>query len=524
MSSSRRNQGAWSKWEHDEQNNRYFRARRNHRGDWEYDYSYPPGSEQQAPRGDGVDNLASSMSNVTISDTSYNLDTPGVQDGSAYDDSYTFSAPTGSTSFGLSGIPPSPGQNIVYSDQTQGYGAPPAQGYDGYSTRPNGKSYDQSSGYRPSKGKSSSSRRPRNRGKPQPDDLPPAQPQSFGPGEPFYEPTKPTSSYDEASSVASEYGTDLADGTDASVASEFDDQGTQVAPNPAESSYYSGSTVTLDPRAAVFSEPGPIEGEVEEDTATVIQPPEEYSTIPEAYEEDDGYGTGMVPGPSSMVTGYDQSAYQFQDDPGQQTPRALSPMVQTPYSYGNTINQRVSDRGYGTSHSSQQNDIWSSFVVEHSSRFQPGEVFKIYWSEPLGSGMNATLRSYMQRGQKFHESFRRFIVVATDEGHSTCVPILTYGHQACTKKGVKPRKHGIVYASGTRPRMMPGEPDLGFEPVRLELTERTEKLDKESRVNYAKLVTIEHNYRVFFIGRIATSDFHNIVTPAVDYCWQNKNR
>lgn len=166
------------------------------------------------------------MSNVTISDTSYNLDTPGVQDGSAYDDSYTFSAPTGSTSFGLSGIPPSPGQNIVYSDQTQGYGAPPAQGYDGYSTRPNGKSYDQSSGYRPSKGKSSSSRRPRNRGKPQPDDLPPAQPQSFGPGEPFYEPTKPTSSYDEASSVASEYGTDLADGTDASVASEFDDQGT----------------------------------------------------------------------------------------------------------------------------------------------------------------------------------------------------------------------------------------------------------------------------------------------------------
>ncbi|KAK0674058.1 hypothetical protein QBC41DRAFT_352197 [Cercophora samala] len=240
----------------------------------------------------------------------------------------------------------------------------------------------------------------------------------------------------------------------------------------------------------------------------------------------------MVPGPSSIATGYAESPYQFQDDPGQQTPRALSPMAQNPYPYGNTINQQVNERAYGSSHMPQQNtsrmpqrnDIWDSFVVEHSSRFQPGEVFKIYWSEPLGSGMNATLRSYMQRGQKFHESFRRFIVVATDEGHSTCVPILTYKHQACTKKGVKPRKHGIVYASGTRPRQLPGEPDLGFEPVRLELTELTEKLDKESRVNYAKLVTIEHNYRVFFIGRIASSDFINIVTPAVDYCWNNKHR
>ncbi|KAK4199907.1 hypothetical protein QBC40DRAFT_307156 [Triangularia verruculosa] len=230
----------------------------------------------------------------------------------------------------------------------------------------------------------------------------------------------------------------------------------------------------------------------------------------------------MVPGPSSMAAGYDQ-AYKFQDDPGQQTPRAVSPIVTNPYPYGNTMNQRLNDRGYGTSHM-QQNDMWASFVVEHSSRFQPGEVFKIYWSEPLGNGMNATVRSYMQRGEKFHYSFRRFIVVANDEGHCTCVPILTYGHQACTKRGVKPQKHGIVHALGTRPRRLEGEPDLGFDPVRLELTERTEKLDKESRVNYAKLVTIEHNYRVFFIGRILNVDFLNIVTPAVDQCWRNKNR
>jgi len=50
---------------------------------------------------------------------------------------------------------------------------------------------------------------------------------------------------------------------------------------------------------------------------------------------------------------------------------------------------------------------------------------------------------------------------------------------------------------------------------------QTEKLAKESRVNYSKLVTVEHNIRVFFIGRIASEDF-DIVTHAVNECWRVK--
>ena len=70
--------------------------------------------------------------------------------------------------------------------------------------------------------------------------------------------------------------------------------------------------------------------------------------------------------------------------------------------------------------------------------------------------------------------------------------------------------------------MLPGEPDLGFEAVKVHLNERTEQLVKESRVNYAKLTTIEHNFPVLFIGRIDPGDFRNIVRPAVDTCWQRK--
>jgi hypothetical protein len=66
------------------------------------------------------------------------------------------------------------------------------------------------------------------------------------------------------------------------------------------------------------------------------------------------------------------------------------------------------------------------------------------------------------------------------------------------------------------------EPRLGFEPVALKMHSSVhEKLAKESRVNYSKLVTIEHNVKVFFIGNIASGDLR-IVKDAVDRCWQHK--
>ncbi|KAK4227063.1 hypothetical protein QBC38DRAFT_364942 [Podospora fimiseda] len=244
--------------------------------------------------------------------------------------------------------------------------------------------------------------------------------------------------------------------------------------------------------------------------------------------EADGYGTGVAEPLSSVAEdnvyeeGY--NSYSYQRDTGQDTPRARSPEMAGFQYGGNTMNQTMSEGHYGTSRS-HGDDLFSRYIVEPSSRFQPGSVFKIYWSEPLGDGLNATVRSYMdKKGEKFHYSFRRFIVVASDEGHSTCVPILTYGHRACTKRGVKAQKHGIVYQVGNRPFRLHMEPELGFPPARVELFERTEKLDKESRVNYSKLVTIEHNYRVFFIGRIHPGDFVNIVSPAVDTCWGKKRR
>ncbi|TGJ78312.1 hypothetical protein E0Z10_g10454 [Xylaria hypoxylon] len=170
--------------------------------------------------------------------------------------------------------------------------------------------------------------------------------------------------------------------------------------------------------------------------------------------------------------------------------------------------------------------IDNRFVVEHSFKFQPGEVFKILWSEPTGQVAGdspiSDIRAINDPAGQFYVGYRRFIIVTTDESHhSTCVPILTYDRRGCGKKGVRSSKHGIIFAAGQKPKLLKNEPDLGFEPVPLEIYAEGETLARESRVNYSKLVTIEHNVKVFFIGRVPYPYFDD-VSRAVDKCWNDK--
>ncbi|KAK4151172.1 hypothetical protein C8A00DRAFT_36178 [Chaetomidium leptoderma] len=242
----------------------------------------------------------------------------------------------------------------------------------------------------------------------------------------------------------------------------------------------------------------------------------------------DPYATGAIDAPysgggsSSAATAHGYSFPVYNAHSGRETPRpsaqdSATMMMANGSQYPPTTTESVGSY-----------DLGDGYNVEHSSRFQPGEIFKIMWCEPLGAGPPKSVVTYQVRrehdGRSFYQGLRRFIVIGNDEGHCTCVPILTYEHKGCKKRGVKPLKHGIIYQAGRKPRMLEEEPELGFQPVQVRLHERAERLDKESRVNYAKLTTIEHNFRVHFIGTVEPNDFQNIVVPAVDDCWQKKKR
>ncbi|RSM19014.1 hypothetical protein CDV31_002145 [Fusarium ambrosium] len=163
------------------------------------------------------------------------------------------------------------------------------------------------------------------------------------------------------------------------------------------------------------------------------------------------------------------------------------------------------------------------YQVVHSSYFQPGEVFKVLWPEPAGATRAApSVATYPDPfGGQIFAHFRRFIVIANDYGHCQCVPISTYGKKGCTKSGAKPSQHGIVYDMNSRPHLLSNEPELGYDPVRLLITDPSEKISKESRVNYAKLTTVEHNVKVLFVGRVVPEDLP-IAKDAVDACWRKK--
>jgi len=97
-----------------------------------------------------------------------------------------------------------------------------------------------------------------------------------------------------------------------------------------------------------------------------------------------------------------------------------------------------------------------------------------------------------------------------------CSPIRTYGKLGCAKYGVRPHDHGIVYEKGIQPELLDNEPELGFSPICVEISLH-DSIGKEARVDYSKLVTIEHKVGVIFIGLVVNDD-RKIVRDAVDSC------
>ncbi|KAL6863229.1 hypothetical protein ACO1O0_003474 [Amphichorda felina] len=236
---------------------------------------------------------------------------------------------------------------------------------------------------------------------------------------------------------------------------------------------------------------------------------------PDDYEEEGGgnysaenaaYGTSYRSGHYQPTE--DQDTFVgAEDTDGIEMPRAS----QAAYSYTYRDSAGASTSTYG-------------YQVQPTQEFRPGRIFKIYWSEPKGKKATTISNGQdaYQLGELTYSGFRRFIVIATDHGHSTCIPILTYEGRACAKSGVKPHKHGIIHDERRKPKTVPGEPNLGYQAVRARIYEGTETLAKESRVNYSKSSTIEHNLPIWFIGEVVPEDWR-IVKRAYDKCWEKMN-
>ncbi|KAG4435066.1 hypothetical protein IFR05_009456 [Cadophora sp. M221] len=169
------------------------------------------------------------------------------------------------------------------------------------------------------------------------------------------------------------------------------------------------------------------------------------------------------------------------------------------------------------------------FQVHHSRYFRPGQVFKVLWAEPEGNKASSSataVTSYTVEtrfeGENVYTSIRRFVIVAADNGHCQCLPILTYGGYATLKNGVKADSHAIVHMGNPAPAPLPGEL-LSLQPIKLKAKTPRDKLEPASRINYAKIYTVEHNVKVLFIGEVSRSSERTFMTD-FDQVWDKKRK
>ncbi|KAG9230903.1 hypothetical protein BJ875DRAFT_352695, partial [Amylocarpus encephaloides] len=146
-------------------------------------------------------------------------------------------------------------------------------------------------------------------------------------------------------------------------------------------------------------------------------------------------------------------------------------------------------------------------------------VFKVLWSEPKGNNINKgsaqTVTEYTKRVGNPGESeqyakVRRFVIAKVWNGHCTCLTINSYGQQGTTKRGVHPDDHAIIHTTKNA-ISLPGE-NLKKAPIRMKPAHARHDLSKESRLNYAKIYTVECNVKVWFIGEIYKDSIHRLVT------------
>lgn len=73
---------------------------------------------------------------------------------------------------------------------------------------------------------------------------------------------------------------------------------------------------------------------------------------------------------------------------------------------------------------------------------------------------------------------------------------MTYGGQGVLKKGVHAKHHTAIYSD--KAQIFRGEKEKGMtkRPIRITTSSPRHKLDKASRLNYARVYTVEHNVKV----------------------------
>ncbi|TKA44657.1 hypothetical protein B0A54_04607 [Friedmanniomyces endolithicus] len=177
----------------------------------------------------------------------------------------------------------------------------------------------------------------------------------------------------------------------------------------------------------------------------------------------------------------------------------------------------------------EQDPLFSNFRIRRHDFFTLGRVFMILWSEPFGE-TTTNIGSVIQNdrsmpglflgrhGERVYSKVRKFVIIREGRDFCTALPVVTYGARGVSKFGVTKFEHGIIYTGSAVPEPLPaerpnrGERAMNATAIRVTPDAQGMKLDEMSRIDYAKVHTIEHNLKVAAVGVVHPASMEALIT------------
>ncbi|EMC94048.1 hypothetical protein BAUCODRAFT_36518 [Baudoinia panamericana UAMH 10762] len=174
--------------------------------------------------------------------------------------------------------------------------------------------------------------------------------------------------------------------------------------------------------------------------------------------------------------------------------------------------------GVSDAHVRSQQQFSQDYKIRDNPRrfFRVGRVFHMLHPEAAGQHTETETELTFDTtfGKPFLIKVRRVVVVKEGDAHCTVVAIFTYSGRGVGKPGVKKSDHTIIYTGRSPPPTSPSEQPIRGEqgmrplPIKVEPNIRGTTLSPSSRLNFAKVYTVEHDVAVLNFGMVSAGSMH----------------
>lgn len=94
------------------------------------------------------------------------------------------------------------------------------------------------------------------------------------------------------------------------------------------------------------------------------------------------------------------------------------------------------------------------------------------------------------------------MVIRPRSSHCLCLPISTYQGKATANAGITAQDHAAIIPIGSEVQLHPDEQVLKKAPLQIKVEDDKISIDPMSRVNFARVSTLEYNLKVRNVGRV----------------------